>query len=151
MFPKKRATRATKHINPLPSTGFMRSTLFFLSATLSVTKTLNVLLGIGFMRSTKRATFFFASVFANADNIHHPSISLYVVSRTIQNISFNTPYDVTMSIKSLICKITRFYMKIFVTCSYGTLKRYIYYFPVYYTKKNNPYSFPGRDFVYLLS
>ena len=29
MFPKKRATRATKHINPLPSTGFMRSTLFF--------------------------------------------------------------------------------------------------------------------------
>ena len=58
MFPKKRATRATKHINPLPSTGFMRSTSFFLSATLSATKTLNVLLGTGFMRSTKRATFF---------------------------------------------------------------------------------------------
>lgn len=71
MFSKKRATRATKHINPLPSTGFMRSTLFFLSATLSATKTLNVLLGTGFMRSTKRATFFLASVFSNADNIYH--------------------------------------------------------------------------------
>lgn len=29
MFQKKRATRATKHMNPLPSTGFMRSTSFF--------------------------------------------------------------------------------------------------------------------------
>lgn len=63
MFPKKRATRATKHMNPLPSTGFMRSTLFFLSATLSATKTLNVLLGTGFMRSTKRATFFWLLYF----------------------------------------------------------------------------------------
>lgn len=26
MFQKKRATRATKHMNPVPSTGFMRST-----------------------------------------------------------------------------------------------------------------------------
>lgn len=66
--------------------------------------------------------------FSDADNIHHPSISLYVVSRTIQNPSFNTPYDVTTRIKSLICKITRFYMKIFVTRSYGTLKRYIHDF-----------------------
>ena len=58
MFSKKRATRATKHTKLLPVNGFMRSTLFFLSATLSTTKTLNVLLGTGFMRSTKRATFF---------------------------------------------------------------------------------------------
>ena len=71
---------------------------------------------------------FLASGFSDADNIHHPSISLYVVSRTIQNPSFNTPYDLTTRIKSLICKITRFYMKIFVTRSYGTLKRYIHDF-----------------------
>ena len=63
MFPKKRATRATKHMNPLPVNGFMRSTPFFLSATLSATKTLNVLLGTGFMRSTKRATFFSFCIF----------------------------------------------------------------------------------------
>ena len=45
MFPEKRATRATKHMNPLPSTGFMRS--------------------------TKRATFFSDSGFSDADNIYH--------------------------------------------------------------------------------
>lgn len=29
---------------------------------------------------------------------------MYAISRTIQNPSFNTPYDVTTRIKSLICK-----------------------------------------------
>ena len=38
MFFGKRATRATKHINPLPSNGFMRSKPFFRSATFSATK-----------------------------------------------------------------------------------------------------------------
>ena len=99
----------------------------FLSATLSATKTLNPLLGTGFMRSTKRATFFWLLYFQMLI-ISIITFFLYAVSRTIQNISFNTPYDVTTRIKSLICKITRFYMKIFVTRSYGTLKRYIHDF-----------------------
>lgn len=51
---------------------------------------------------------------------YHPFF-LYVISRTNQNPSFNTPYDITTHIKSLICKITRFYMKIFTMRSYGTL------------------------------
>ena len=38
MFFKKRATRATKHINPLCINGFMRSKPFFRSATFSATK-----------------------------------------------------------------------------------------------------------------
>lgn len=88
MFQKKRATRATKHINPLPSTGFMRS--------------------------TKRATFFLLLYFQMLI-ISIITFSMYAISRTIQNPSFNTPYDVTTRIKSLICKITRFYMKIFTT------------------------------------
>lgn len=79
MFPKKRATRATKHINPLPSTGFMRS--------------------------TKRATFFWLLYFQMLI-ISIITFFLYAVSRTIQNPSFNTPYDLTTHIKSLICKIT---------------------------------------------
>lgn len=53
---------------------------------------------------------FLASAFSDADNIYH-HIFLYAVSRTIQNISFNTPYDVTTRIKSLIRKITRFSKK----------------------------------------
>ena len=128
MFQKKRATRATKHKNPLPSTGVMRSTSFFLSATLSATKTLDVLLGTGFMRSTKRATFFQLLYFQMLI-ISIITFSMYVISRTIQNISFNMPYDLTMRIKSLICKITRFYMKIFVTSSYGTLNGISMIFP----------------------
>ena len=99
----------------------------FLSATLSATKTLNPLLGTGFMRSTKRATFFWLLYFQMLI-ISIITFFLYAVSRTIQNPSFNTPYDVTTRIKSLICKIPRFYMKIFVTRSYGTLKRYIHNF-----------------------
>lgn len=143
MFQKKRATRATKHMNPLPSTGVMRSTSFFLSATLSATKTLDVLLGTGFMRSTKRATFL-GLLYFQMLIISIITFSMYAISRTIQNISFNTPYDLTMRIKSLICKITRFYMKIFVTSSYGTLNGISMIFPC--ITKNNLYPFSGRKF-----
>ena len=92
---------------------------------LSATKTLNVLLGTGFMRSTKRATFF-GLLYFQMLIISIITFSMYAISRTIQNPSFNTPYDVTTRIKSLICKITRFYMKIFTTglflIKYGILK-----------------------------
>lgn len=46
---------------------------------------------------------------------------LYIISRIIQNISFNTSYDFTMRIKSLICKTMRFSKKIFMSRSYGAL------------------------------
>ena len=74
---------------------------------------------------------------------------LYVISRTIQNISFNTPYDLTTRIKSLICKITRFYKKIFVTSSYGTLNGISMIFPC--ITKNNLYPFSGRNFFVFLN
>ena len=78
--------------------------------------------------STKRATFFQLLYFQMLI-ISIITFSMYVISRTIQNISFNMPYDLTMRIKSLICKITRFYMKIFVTSSYGTLNGISMIFP----------------------
>lgn len=111
----------------------------FLSATLSTTKTLNVLLGTGFMRSTKRATFFQLLRF----QVLITSIitfSMYAVSRTIQNPSFNTPYDVTTRIKYQFCKIIRF-----------SLKSSLYTIFWCYTTilNNNPYSFPGRDYCLL--
>ena len=84
MFQKKRATRATKHMNPLPSTGFMRS--------------------------TKRATFFWLLHFQMLIT-SIITFSMYAVSRTIQNLSFNTPYYLTTRIKSQICKIPRFSKK----------------------------------------
>lgn len=143
MFPKKRATRATKHINPLPSTGFMRSTLFFCLLHCLLQKTLDVLLGTGFMRSTKRATFL-GLLYFQMLIISIITFSMYAISRTIQNISFNTPYDLTTRIKSLICKITRFYMKIFVTSSYGTLNGISMIFPC--ITKNNLCPFSGRKF-----
>ena len=75
--------------------------------------------------STKRATFF-GLLYFQMLLISIITISMYAISRTIQNPSFNTPYDVTTRIKSLICKITRFYMKIFTTglflIKYGILK-----------------------------
>lgn len=79
--------------------------------------------------------------FSDADNIYHHILFLYAVSRTIQNILFNTPYDVTTSIKYKTCKILRF-----------SLKSSLYTIFWCYTaiRKNNPYSFPGRDFVCLL-
>lgn len=40
-----------------------------------------------------------------------PHSFLYVISRTNQNTSFNTLYDLTTSLKSLICKIIRFSKK----------------------------------------
>lgn len=69
------------------------------------------------------------------------TFSMYAVSRTIQNPSFNTPYDVTTRIKYQFCKIIRF-----------SLKSSLYTIFWCYTTilKNNPYSFPGRDFVCLL-
>ena len=112
----------------------------FLSATLSATKTLNPLLGTGFMRSTKRATFFqllhFQMLITSII-----TFSMYAVSRTIQNISFNTPYDLTMSIKYQTCKIMRFSQK---------SSLYTIFWCYTAIRKNNPYSFPGRDFVCLL-
>lgn len=116
----------------------------FLSATLSATKTLDVLLGTGFMRSTKRATFL-GLLYFQMLIISIITFSMYAISRTIQNISFNTPYDLTTRIKSLICKITRFYMKIFVTSSYGTLNGISMIFPC--ITKNNLYPFSGRKFL----
>ena len=113
MFPKKRATRATKHMNPLPSTGFMRS--------------------------TKRATFFLLLYFQMLI-ISIITFFLYAVSRTIQNPSFNTPYDVTMSIKYQTCKIMRFSQK---------SSLYTIFWCYTAIRKNNPYSFPGRDFCLL--
>ena len=113
---------------------------------------LDVLLGTGFSVAVVGATnvavtptrmcFYIRSVFYTVWwNIHHSF--LYVISRTIQNASFNTPYDVTTRIKSWIRKIMRF-----------SLKSSLYTIFWCYTAilKNNPYSFPGRDFlVYLLS
>lgn len=130
MFPKKRATRATKHTNPLPVNGFMRSTPFFclLHCLLQKRWMCCWVLDLCVARNVLR---FLASGFSDADNsisVLSSHYFLYVISRTIQNPSFNTPYDVTTRIKSIICKITRFYMKIFVTRSYGTLKRYIHNF-----------------------
>lgn len=110
---------------------------------LSATKTLDVLLGTGFMRSTKRATFL-GLLYFQMLIISIITFSMYAISRTIQNISFNTPYDLTTRIKSLICKITRFYMKIFVTSSYGTLNGISMIFPC--ITKNNPCPFSGRKF-----
>ena len=77
------------------------------------------------------------------------TFSMYAISRTIQNISFNTPYDLTTRIKSLICKITRFYKKIFVTSSYGTLNGISMIFPC--ITKNNLYPFSGRNFFVFLN
>lgn len=110
---------------------------------LSATKTLDVLLGTGFMRSTKRATFL-GLLYFQMLIISIITFSMYAISRTIQNISFNTPYDLTTRIKSLICKITRFYMKIFVTSSYGTLNGISMIFPC--ITKNNLCPFSGRKF-----
>lgn len=90
--------------------------------------------------------------FSDADNIYHHILFLYAISRIIQNISFNTPYDLTTRIKSLICKITRFYMKIFVTRSYGTLNGISMIFSCMTRKKIIPTRFRvGILFTYLLS
>lgn len=69
------------------------------------------------------------------------TFSMYAVSRTIENISFNMPYDVTMSIKYQTCKIMRFSQK---------SSLYTIFWCYTAIRKNNPYSFPGRDFVCLL-
>jgi len=93
--------------------------------------------------STKRATFL-GLLYFQMLIISIITFSMYAISRTIQNILFNTPYDLTTRIKSLICKITRFYMKIFVTSSYGTLNGISMIFPC--ITKNNLYPFSGRKF-----
>ena len=108
--PKKRATRATKHTNPLLGTGFMRSTSFFCLLHCLLQKRWMCCWALD-LCVARNVLHFSASVFSDADNIHHPSISMYAISRTIQNPSFNTPYDVTMSIKYQTCKIMRFSQK----------------------------------------
>ena len=70
MVLKKRATRATKHINPLPVNGFMRSTSFFCLLRFLL-QNAGCVAGQWIWRITKRATFFSASVFSDADNIYH--------------------------------------------------------------------------------
>ena len=107
MFFGKRATRATKHMNPLPSTGFMRS--------------------------TKRATFL-GLLYFQMLIISIITFSMYAISRTIQNISFNTPYDLTTRIKSLICKNYSILYENLRDKLIRHLKRHIHDFSVYYKK-----------------
>ena len=120
MFPTKTCYTCYKTHESLTSQRIYAQHVVFLSATLSATKTLNPLLDTGFMRSTKRATFFQLLRF----QVLITSIitfSMYAVSRTIQNPSFNTPYDVTTRIKYQSCKIIRFSLK----CSlYPIFRRY---------------------------
>lgn len=127
MFQKKRATRATKHMNPLPSTGFMRSTSFFCLLHCLLQKRWMCCWALD-LCVARNVLHFFRLLYFQMLIISIITFSMYAISRTIQNTSFNTPYDVTTHIKSPICKITRFYMKIFTTRSYGALKRYIHYF-----------------------
>ncbi len=59
---------------------------------------------------------------------------MYAISRTIQNISFNTPYDLTTRIKSLICKNYSILYENLRDKLIRHLKRHIHDFSVYYKK-----------------
>lgn len=120
MVLKKRATRATKHINPLPVNGFMRSTSFFCLLHCLLQKRWMCCWAMDLCVARNVLRFFLLLDFQMLIT-SIITFSMYVISRTIQNISFNALYDLTTHIKSLICKITRFYMKIFTMRSYGTL------------------------------
>ena len=56
------------------------------------------------------------------------TLSLYIISTAIQNLSFNTPYDLTMHTNPLSCKIPIFSTNIFTMPSYGTLNNHIFLF-----------------------
>ena len=109
MFFKKRATRATKHINPLPSTGFMRSTSFFVCYIVCY-KNAECVAG-HWIYAQHETCYIFQLLYFQMLITSIITFSMYAVSRTIQNPSFNMPYDVTTRIKYQFCKIIRVSLK----------------------------------------